>query len=54
MSIVILVMDRNLWNANTDIIVILNPMKKSLTWVPRDIYCDIINRAYAKGSSPLE
>ena len=37
-NIVISIMDRNSWSARTDVIVIINPMLKKLTWIPRDIY----------------
>ncbi len=56
-NIVIAVMDRNEWTANTDIIVIVVPSQKKLIWIPRDFYCETINnrinRAFCKGRSSL-
>ncbi len=56
-AISIVVMDRNAWTANTDIIVIIIPNKKTLLWVPRDLYCELINnrinKAYCKGRAEL-
>ena len=56
-NIVIGVMDRNAWTANTDIIVIVIPSQKKLVWIPRDLYCETINnrinKAFCKGRSDL-
>ena len=52
-------MDRNFWTARTDIIVIVivNEKDKTLTWLPRDVYSEIIkdriNVAYRKGGGNL-
>lgn len=52
MSIVVCVMDRNGYNNNTDIIVIVDSEKKSIYWIPRDLYSPRIKRkinaAYCK------
>ena len=57
MSLVIGIMDRNHWTARTDVIVIANPKEKTLTWIPRDLYCesikDRINTSYNKGMESL-
>jgi len=56
-SIIIAVMDRNNWKARTDIIVFINPIKKLLKWIPRDLYSETIknriNLAYAFGGQEL-
>lgn len=50
-SIVVAVLDRDSWKANTDIIVVANPKTRSLTWIPRDVwayrFANRINRAFA-------
>ncbi len=56
-NFVITIMDRNAWTNNTDIIIFVEPSKKTLTWIPRDIYIkDIdhrINAAYRLGRDEL-
>jgi anionic cell wall polymer biosynthesis LytR-Cps2A-Psr (LCP) family protein len=56
-NIVIAVMDRNEWTANTDIIVIVIPSQKKLVWIPRDLYSETINnrinKAFCKGRTDL-
>jgi anionic cell wall polymer biosynthesis LytR-Cps2A-Psr (LCP) family protein len=46
-------MDRDAWDARTDIIVVVDPRKRRLVWVPRDVWCDAlgarINRAFSIG-----
>ena len=53
MATVVSVMDRDGWDANTDIIVVVDPSRRRLVWVPRDVWCDAIsdriNRAFALG-----
>lgn len=55
MATVILVMDRSSFRANTDNIVVVDPDRMRLTWVPRDLWCapirHRINRAYAIGGA---
>jgi hypothetical protein len=47
------VLDRDHWDANTDNIVIADSTTKSLTWIPRDLWCPSIkhriNKAFAVG-----
>lgn len=56
-NVCILVMDRDSWFARTDVIIICNPDKKLLYWLPRDLYCTRIcnrlNTAYQKGQDTL-
>ncbi len=56
-NFVITIMDRNTWTANTDIIIFVNPSKKELTWIPRDMYIKEIdkriNAAYRTGRDQL-
>ena len=53
MATVVTVMDRGGWAANTDNIVVADPARRRLTWVPRDLWAESIrfrvNRAYARG-----
>ena len=53
MATVVGILDRDCWSANTDNIVIANPLSKTLTWIPRDLWCpslsDRINRAFELG-----
>ena len=53
MATVVGILDRDSWSANTDNIVIANPLSKTLTWIPRDLWCpslsDRINRVFALG-----
>lgn len=46
-------MDRNGWWANSDVIVVAQPERRRLVWVPRDIWCeplgDRINAAFRLG-----
>ena len=53
MATVVGVLDRDFWSANTDNIVIADPATKSLTWIPRDLWCPSlnhrVNRAFARG-----
>jgi anionic cell wall polymer biosynthesis LytR-Cps2A-Psr (LCP) family protein len=47
------IMDRDNWTANTDNIVIVDSRRRSLLWVPRDLWSpvvgDRINAAYSRG-----
>jgi hypothetical protein len=56
-SIILGVMDRNSWNARTDILILINPEKKIIEWIPRDLYSSTINNrinmAYSKGQEEL-
>jgi hypothetical protein len=51
MATVVSVMDRASFKANTDNIVVVHPGERTLTWVPRDLWCegigDRINRSFA-------
>lgn len=57
MSTVVTIMDRGSWQAYTDNIVVVEPARKRLLWVPRDLWCeclaDRINRAFALGGHDL-
>ena len=57
MSAVVAIMDRDDWDANTDNIVLVEPPRRRLLWVPRDLWCerlgDRINTAYKRGGHPL-
>jgi GT2 family glycosyltransferase len=56
-SAVVAILDRDNWNANTDIIVVANWNTRRLTWVPRDLWSPLagnrINAAFAKGGGKL-
>jgi anionic cell wall polymer biosynthesis LytR-Cps2A-Psr (LCP) family protein len=56
MSTVVSIMDRSQWDANTDNIVVADPDRRALTWVPRDLWCerfrDRINTAFARRGHP--
>jgi hypothetical protein len=53
MATVVSVMDRDAWDARTDIIVVVDQRWRRLGWIPRDVWCDAIghriNRAFAVG-----
>jgi hypothetical protein len=57
LSTVVAVMDRDSWEANTDVIVVVDPVARRLIWVPRDLWCervgDRINAAYRRGGHSL-
>jgi len=57
MATVIAIMDRDAWDANTDVLVVADAERQSLTWVPRDLWCPPIghriNKAFARGGFPL-
>jgi hypothetical protein len=52
-STVVTVMDRDGWDANTDVIVLADPARRRLLWVPRDTWCrklgDRVNAAFKLG-----
>jgi hypothetical protein len=52
MSTVVSIMDRAEWDANTDNIVVADPDRSTLTWVPRDLWSERfrnrINTAFAR------
>ena len=51
--VAVAILDRDSWDANTDIIVVADPEHRRLTWVPRDLWSpgakDRIGRAFALG-----
>ncbi|HEX2028177.1 MAG TPA: LCP family protein [Nitriliruptorales bacterium] len=53
MATVVTVMDRGTWVSNTDIIVVVDPARRRLLWVPRDVWSPAIahriNKAFAVG-----
>jgi hypothetical protein len=57
MATVVCVLDRDDWAANTDNIIVADPVRRLLLWVPRDIWCpslkDRINKAFARGGHEL-
>jgi anionic cell wall polymer biosynthesis LytR-Cps2A-Psr (LCP) family protein len=54
---VIGVMDRDSWAARTDNIVVIEPRRRRLFWIPRDLWSDVvgdrINEAFGRGGHPL-
>jgi anionic cell wall polymer biosynthesis LytR-Cps2A-Psr (LCP) family protein len=57
MGTVVSVMDRDAFTANTDNIVVVDPDARTLTWVPRDLWCagieNRVNKAFALGGHRL-
>lgn len=53
MSTVVSVMDEDSWDARTDNIAVVEPARKRILWIPRDLWCprldNRINRAFAIG-----
>jgi anionic cell wall polymer biosynthesis LytR-Cps2A-Psr (LCP) family protein len=51
------IMDRDSWTARTDNIVVADPRRRRLIWVPRDLWSDAvgdrINEAYGRGGHEL-
>ncbi len=51
--VAVAILDRDDWSANTDVIVLVDPVMRHLTWVPRDLWVpslnDRINAAFARG-----
>jgi hypothetical protein len=56
-AVVVAILDRDNWNANTDIIVVVDASRRRLTWVPRDLWSplisDRVNAAFAMGGGGL-
>jgi anionic cell wall polymer biosynthesis LytR-Cps2A-Psr (LCP) family protein len=54
--VAVAVMDRDSWGANTDNLAVVDPHRRSVVSVPRDLWCtsvgDRINRAWAEGGAP--
>jgi hypothetical protein len=57
MNIIVAVMDRPGFAANTDVLVLVEPAAERLTWIPRDLWCpalrDRVNVAYRTGGPDL-
>jgi hypothetical protein len=57
MAVVIGILDEDVWQSRTDNVVHVDPARRSLTWIPRDLWCecvgDRINRAYKLGGPEL-
>lgn len=55
-TVAVAILDRDDWQANTDIIVVVDTRRRTLTWIPRDLWsprhADRINRAFAIGGGP--
>lgn len=51
------IMDREGWEHNTDILVVVRPAAREVVWVPRDLYCACldhrVNTAFKKGGHAL-
>jgi len=56
-AVVVAILDRDNWAANTDIIVVVDVARRRLTWVPRDLWSplinDRVNAAFANGGGRL-
>jgi peptidoglycan/xylan/chitin deacetylase (PgdA/CDA1 family) len=56
MATVVTIMDRRDWAARTDIIVVVDPSREVLRWIPRDLWCDRlgdrINTAFRRAAHP--
>src|SRR5690606_32925122 len=54
-NVVVAVMDRAGFDANTDVIVVVQPGPRRLLWVPRDLWCeslgDRVNVAFCRGGA---
>lgn len=57
MSTIIAIMDRAGFEANTDVLVLVQPEHERLLWIPRDVWCDTlsdrVNVAYQRGGHAL-
>lgn len=57
MSTVVSILDRDNWDDRTDNIGIVEPLKRRVLWIPRDLWCNTIknriNRAFGKGGHKL-
>lgn len=55
MATVVGILDRAPWDSRTDIIVLVEPKRRSLTWIPRDLWCpslnDRVNTAFRNGGN---
>ena len=55
MATVVAVMDRGSWDASTDCLVLVDPARETLLWIPRDLWCERmrrrINGAFASGGA---
>lgn len=56
-AVVVAILDRDNWTANTDIIAVVDVGRRRLTWVPRDLWSplvhDRVNAAFGKGGGAL-
>ncbi len=56
-AVVVAILDRDDFAANTDVIVVVDDRRRRLTWVPRDLWSpligDRINAAFARGGGDL-
>ncbi|WP_055048733.1 glycosyltransferase [Devosia sp. A16] len=56
-TVAVAILDRDDWSANTDVIVLVDPVMRHLTWVPRDLWVpgldDRLNAAFARGGGAL-
>lgn len=52
-TVCVAIMDEDNWTSQTDVLVIVDETRRRLTWVPRDLWSDLvdnrINKAFAKG-----
>jgi len=57
MSTVVSIMDRDSWSERTDNIAVVEPLKKRILFIPRDLWCDTmqnrINTAFRTGGHEL-
>lgn len=57
MSTVVSIMDRDNWDARTDNIGVVQPLKRRILWIPRDLWSNTIqnriNRAFSMGGHKL-
>jgi hypothetical protein len=53
---IVCIMDRDSWQARTDVLVLVDGAARQLVWVPRDLYCvtlgDRVNGSWAAGGFP--
>ncbi len=56
-AVIVAVLDRDSWEANTDVIVLVDARKEQLVWIPRDLWSDRIhnriNKAFSLGGGAL-
>jgi len=57
MTVVVAILDRDDFGANTDVIVLVDDRRRRLTWIPRDLWSPLvggrINKAFARGGGDL-